>query len=548
MRPFTPLLTASAVVGLIAPAAAQESSAVDVHVTYTSGDSVFLDRGRNDDLEVGDLVVLQDAVHGRREGNLVAVSATTSRATLRDGRSLPQPGTSGRVVLPPGRATAAVLEGDGPKRAPDHPGWTRPPEERDPDTPLLAPAFSVDPWDRPLRIRGRAHVHSLTDIDRAGDRDSRYSIFETGIDLDIRNLFARGGQLGFSGDLERRVRDIGGSDDETEDFGRIDRFFYRWGEGVDAPLVVTLGRFVPRDTPEFGLLDGVETSVHAGSIGRFTLDLGALPALSAKRTGFDDKQVSIGWRWVESDAEKVATTLALQQTWHDGDRDRRLVIGKVDWSPAKGVILHGDTWLDVYDGDDRTKSGMELTEAHLSASWRVDADHTLRASTSLTRWPELLRDEFPRVTRRLLDDRRVSRGDVGGGHRLGRHVRLNERVGIWSDEDASGVTADATVRLPGIFLDRNEPYVRLFRTDGSFESGMGLRVGDRHRFDDAAVGLAFETSRSDVGHGSRRVRNSVLATIDLTPALDWSLSIETDARFGDDQDGVSLSVYAEYRF
>jgi len=153
------------------------------------------------------------------------------------------------------------------------------------------------------------------------------------------------------------------------------------------------------------------------------------------------------------------------------------------------------------------------------------------------------------VAARFLEDNEVVRGDVGGWHRLHENVRLDERVGVWSDQDDSGVTGNLGLRFPDLFVQRNEPGIRAFRIDGATEDGFGVRISDRHSFDDVSFAVAWETSEHEYDlDGETRTRQAILFTVDIHPATEWSLSAETDYRFGDDQDAVSLSLYIEYRF
>ena len=524
---------------------------VEVRVTFASADSVYLDQGENADIHIGDLVTLISGARGHVEARIVALSSNSSRAKMVDGKRTPAVGARGTVVVAARSADdVARGEDEGPKRAPEHPEWTAAIPDRDPDAPLLAPAFLMRAHERAATFRGRVRVQMLIDEDRNGDRDATFSLYRGGLDLDATNVFGRGGLIEFSGELTRRVSEIGGLDDETEDDLRIDRLSYRWGQGFDSPLVVAVGRFMPRDTPEFGLVDGAEASFSVGEFGRITLNGGALPEPSADRKTFDDLSASVAWRWRDDERERLVTVLALQQTWHEGDADRRLVLARADWSPTDSVTLHGDTWLDIYDSQDEIKGeGIELTEARGSAVWNVTRDHGLRASASYARFPELLRYEFDDVAARFLENNEVFRAGVGGWHRLHENVRVDERVGIWSDQDDDGVTADLGLRFPDVILPRNEPALRVFRIDAATEDGFGVRVSDRHTFADLSFALAWETSWHDFElSGDTRTRQAVAATVDVYWAEEWSLSVETDYRFGDDQDAVSLSVYLEYRF
>jgi len=533
---------------------------VDVRVTFVSGNSVYLDRGRGAGIEVGDRVLIETPSGAKVEARIIVVATTTSRAEFAEGQEVPAPGSHGTVLVPANRAGAAPVvekpEGSRPVSeagdVPEHPPWTRTLEDEGTDTPLLAPAFHRSPLERPTDVRGRIFTSLLYDIDRGGDRDNTYALVELGADISVDNPFKHGGLLEFTGLIRRRQTDIGGENDEVISDGRIDRLYYRWGGGMDAPLQMQFGRFLPLDTPELGLIDGIEGNLSLEGAGRVGLNFGFMPVPFPSRDTLDDFGVTLSWRWAESEAERLVLSFAGHQSWHDGERDRSLLIGRFAYRPERTLSLTGSAWVDYYDSSDEVKSpGLELTEAYLYGTWNYLPGHGVRLSYSFTRWPELKRLEFRPVAAERLRDNRVSRVSLFIWQDLMEHLKLDGRVGYWTDQDDDGVTGDLTLRTPNLLVDGLDLSGTVFRTDGSYSEGHGYRLTARQGLPSAAISLSYEQLNSDLRHtgGSNTLNTRGLTlNLDYFPASRWSFSLDLDYRFGDSQDALGLGLVAQYRF
>ena len=142
-----------------APALAQDTVRVEVRVTFASGDSVYLDKGRDSGLDSGDIVVLEDPTRGRLKAELTVVSTTTARAVMQGGQVPPDPGTRGEILIPADRLaeeTPVEPRRPGPgEEVPEHPPWEREEGPRDPDQPLITPSFHKPRTEREAEWRGR---------------------------------------------------------------------------------------------------------------------------------------------------------------------------------------------------------------------------------------------------------------------------------------------------------------------------------------------------------------------------------------------------------
>lgn len=531
---------------------------VEVRVTFASGDSVYVDKGRGAGLEIGDIVVLEDPTRGRLEAELTVVATTSARARMRSGQEPPEPGVRGEVIIPSDRVEPEEAPAPGPgageggKETPAHPPWKGEIGERKPDTPLLAPAFHQDPSERPVTWRGRIFTHLLTNVDREGDADSRYFLARLGADVSATNLFGRGGLFRIAADVEDRKVDVDGGRDRNDGDFRLDRFYYEWGGGWDASLLVDIGRYLPHQTPELGIVDGLGVVYDIG-FGSLGVDLGALPEPQPDRASFEDWGGTISWRYASGERDSFTATAAYQQTWHKGDQDRSLLLLKTTYTPTLDAGFFASVWIDHYGSNDVIKSsGFELTELHLNGWWRFAPDHRARLGYSRIRWPELLRNEFPEIAARLIEDNLVNRVDLSTTHDLTDHWRLDTRIGWWGDQDDSGVTGHLTASVRNLVASGMTLSATAFRTDGSVSRGYGLRLQARQSLTAAFLSLGYEISKREIDStaigGGDLTQHAIFASVDWSFGRNWSLSVNGDYRFGDAQDAVSLGVYVQYRF
>ena len=63
---------------------------------------------------------------------------------------------------------------------------------------------------------------------------------------------------------------------------------------------------------------------------------------------------------------RLSASAGFQKSWHNGDADRDLFVGKFHYLPLAGWDVHGTAWVDFYTSGD-TKSGLGLTQAYLTA-------------------------------------------------------------------------------------------------------------------------------------------------------------------------------------
>ena len=535
---------------------------VEVRVTAVSIGGVFIDHGRADGLRTGDQVRFFPLGRPVSTGVVRAVSRTSSRVEVQAIEGL-EVGVVGRVRIPVTRLATEPVEGEGedatePEEAdelsddvPEHPPWEHPPESWDESMPLLAPVEQIEPEDRKARVSGRAYVDGLSTWDN-GPVDQRFLIARSGVDVLYENVFGRGGALSFDGEISHRLSRVAGQD-EDETFGRLDRFSYGWGFGADEPRSYEVGRFLQREFPEFGVLDGFEFGQRLPNGDRVGASFGYLPEPSKTMDTGDDLQIAGYYRFVSDPDERVTVGTGFQKTWHQGHPDRDLAIVTALAQPVDRMSLYGSAWVDFYgDGDTAKPDAVELTQLQLSSTYTTEGGHGGGLFASHFRWPDLERDEFGSLTPEQIRRNRTSRIGVNGWGRLSEHVRLSGRFDYWEDQDGNGFSGEIRADLADLLYDRGLVSLSVFETEGQFTSGLGARVFANRRFDAGTVTGSWDATSFEqsgfVGSQETLLHQTLRAGWDTTLDSGWDLSFFAERRFGDQQDSISVGLFVQRRF
>ncbi len=531
---------------------------VDVVVTYVTGQDVFLDRGRLAGLRVGDIVRFPER-GANVEAEIVTVSSASARAEFAiDLEPIPT-GTRGRVDVPASRPRPSDRATPGAAKPtpgqPDHPPWSRDIEPRDDDEPLLAPAFGILPADRPVDFRGRVFLGWNGRWDRAGDRDVRDYQTRLGADLRWDNLFGIGGRFEVDAEVRRRDLDLDGANEDATTRTRLERFSYLWGWDSAAPVRVEVGRFVSDDLPELGVIDGADVMARTG-LGDFGVIAGGYPEPSFDRGTGDSATVAVYHRVRAGTQRRFSFVSAYQHSWHLGDNDRDLFLGRLEWNPNAEWSLYSNAWVDYYTSDDRLKSsGLELTEVFGTVQYRPSRAHSFRVSASQSRWPELRRDEFATASETLAETVRRSRrrqARLSTRHRLATHLRVDTRTRVWSDQDDDGYGAEVSLRTPNWPSPGWELLAAVSYRENPAGDTPGLRAGITHAGRSHTFQLLYlhsEQNYDALSIGEQSITSQrAIVLFDWLAGEHWTWSSQIEAAFGDDEDSTGANVYLQYRF
>ena len=552
------ILTALVALLLAGTLRAQAVQKIAVQVTFVSGRSVYLDRGRNAGIQPGDVVLLQPVGRETVRGMVQSVAAGSCRAELSGDPAGIDLGTRGEVVVPEGRGQGA-RNGAGQSQTASrpasrqHPPWQQPMGKMDPGAPLLAPVFGQGRGGRPTRVRGRAYAQALGTVDGGADRDSRYLLGRMGSALTVENLPGLGGDLHVDGQVDHRRTSLEGGPDTDTTRGWFDRLSYATGGERHDTWRLELGRFLHNDFPEPGLLDGAELALQTEGLGRFGASFGAMPEPYPGWPDGDDVQAALFHRIAFGEEEQVASGIALQKTWHDGHRDRDLLIWNLDLHPDEDFWLHAAVWVDLYGGGDTVKDdGLQVTEARANATWALTPGSGLGVDVAHVRWPEMLRREFASLTPEQVRDARVDRFGLRAWSGLSERTRLDARAALWDDQDRSGWDGDVRLAVRDLFWQGHEGSILAFYTEGAFVSGPGVRLGSTASFGASWLTLSGEValyeSRALGGSTVDLTQYALTASYDVAFAADWSLTTSFDWRYGDDLQAVTLGLFIQTRF
>ncbi len=541
---------------LLCGIAAAADVRVEIRVTSIAGSAVYVDRGSSSGLAEGDRVEFRLETTTVATGIVRSVTTNGARVELDVGSDKPVVGTRGEAIVPdsrPGTKTPPQVQGT-PAPAVEHPPWTHPPETWNDETPLLAPAFGIAPEERERRLSGRAWFRFDGTDDVEGAR--KYGLAAVGTDVRLENPFGDGGSLRFDVEAFTRQSDVSNDDglyDYDQSHVRIDRFVYEFGGTEDRPNHFQFGRFLQAGLPELGLLDGAEWNHRTRGGSDFGVSFGWMPEPFADRTSFQDLQASVHYRYAFDPERRATVGLAYQNTWHEGEQDRNLVIAQTEVRPSESVSLRATAWVDLYDSSDTIKgSGAELTEARITATWRTTATSGLAINALERRIPELLRDEF--LPRRADDVKNsvLDRIGLSGWTSLSTRVRVDARVENWFDENDNGYSGELGATLSEVFGSGSSISGAAQWAEGSYSSGPGARLQLHDTIGTTGLGLGWQSfwyTQSDFsGADDQIAQHSIFGSVDVPLTESWDLSVYGDRTMGDDLDSWTLGVRLQTRF
>lgn len=562
-------------------ARAVEDVRIAVRVASIAGGAVYLDRGRADGLLQGDRIVF--ALAGSSASGVVrATSKNGARVEMDPGSPLPPIGTGGEArvpadrVQPPTKPTVGAQQSPaqqrpsapepraapppatqepvvGDRREPQHPPWNAAPEEWSTDRPLLAPAFGSRAEERPTRVFGRAWI-DFEHRQNSEGASARYDSSSIGADATVENPFHDGGTLRAGIEVHSRSGDALDPAFERDESGlRVDRLSYAIGGTEMRPNRFEIGRFLPREFPELGLLDGVEWSHVARSGTTFGASAGWLPEPFPARDSFQDLQAAVFWRQSlgRDGADNVG--LAYQSTWHSGTPDRDLVLAQLETRIARDLEARLATWIDVYTSKDtREGSGVELTEARGSLTWRTSATSGIDLHAEHRTFPDMLRSEFLAVSADELARAKLDRAGVSAWADVTRSMRIDFRTDAWRDQDDDGITGELGATLREVLWRDGDIGATLVYADGSYSSGPGVRLLAVKHVGRVQATLGWQSYRFDQKDFTNQdvalAQHAAFATFDFALGARIDLSLFGDKSFGDRIDAWSAGLRLETGF
>ena len=537
--------------------AADPPEILQVTVIGTTGRSVLIDHGRSAGVAPGQRVRFYPPGLGEVEGVIQNTSVDSARVELPPGTPLPVVGSRGEVELTPGSATPRRDEDDVNSResqegAVDHPPWSRKLETRGLNESLLAPGYRLRANDRKPRVDGRIFTQLNYTWDRGEDRESEFYLGRVGVSGTATNLLHNGGRLRFAGEGNVRGVNLGEGDDSSESRFRADRLSYAVGGHEYSASRGEIGRFYSQHIPELGLIDGAEGVLRFQNGLSTGIGLGAFPLPHTKRKAGEDLGAYMFVEYESESDHALTAILAYQKTWHKGDTDRDLIVGRFNVHPAKSIWLYGNVKADVHTSDDTLEDDdIEISEAWVQARFMPDRKKGATISFSHYSWPQLKRSEFQGLSDELFSDGRVDRGSVYGWYRLAEDVRVSARGNVWSDQDNSGGGGELGIDWTDIADHGTSLHGSVTYTSAAFNDGIGFRGEVRQGFKSFDLLAGYQIFRYDqsslISGDENFVRHRARAGVNWFRA-NWYNSLSSDYYFGDGENAVGIMLFTSYRF
>ncbi len=534
--------------------ASSQDTLLQVTVTSTTGRSIFIDLGRNDGIEPGHVARFFPPGLGEVEGVVRDASPDTARIEVIDATAIPV-GTHGEIAVPAG---SRVNQKDTTNsRVPSHAPWTRKMESQDESVPLLSPVQRQKASDRPPEIDGRVYTQFDYTWDRGDDRLAEYYYARMGVTMSATNQLGWGERFELS--TQGSVRGYKQEGDEEEGGGserdtrwRLDRLSFTLGGYEYSPYRLQLGRFYPTDVPEIGLIDGVEAAVLYPNGLRIGGTLGFLPLPSAERKTGDDFSANLFLAKQPKRGESLSYMLVYEKTWHKGEADRDLILGRISLQPTESLWLYGSFKADIYtSGDPNKGSGIGLTQAYLQARYTPSDKYGFGLSLSHFEWPDILREEYGEPDPELIDEGHVDRAELSAWYKLTPDFRVTGRVNAWEDHRDQGYGGQIGFDWTNISRYDFSLHSSVRYTTGSFTEGTGYRLELRKNFKSIYTYLAYdrydyETINAD-DVSSEYTRQTLRGGLDWRFG-NWALNVSEHYEFGDNDDAFGTELYLEYRF
>lgn len=542
-----------AAVFLCAAASAQEDVFEQLALRVSSlrpDGQVVVDRGRRDLVEVGDRVVLLPRNGPAVNARVVEVDERTALVAFFNPIDKVPVGTRGHALLPKARRAAAPPPAHDPSRPVPAPVQQEPvkpgPDEWQPGMPLLGVTRPPRPDERRSTMNGRTYVsgNAVRTLDTWNN-----SFLTVGTDFDVDNLGPRGGILHFHGDFNwsRETSERTGQD------LRLYEASYEEGGTRQKPWRWQVGRFLQRDMPEFGVLDGGMIARRTEGGDRFGASLGYLPELDEDMESAADLQFAAWYVWNQDVAERVSLALGYQKTWHRFDADRDLVVGRFRFLPLEGWMVQGTVFVDLYTGRDTLKDdSFEVTRANTFVSRRWDKAGGLEFFYDHEEYPEQRRRELPQqIQPQTLIDAHVDRASVHGYVYSG-DTRWFARLTGWADEERTGGAAELGVEFASGLTERGRTTLAAFQVQGLTNSQIGARL--QHGGDLAGgridllyeIGLVHHESFPDDRDDLLQHRLAALWTTGLGSG--WNATFFGDGTLWDEELSFGLGLYLQKHF
>jgi len=418
-------LPALCVCGWSAGIASAEEITVSCRVTYEAREGIYVNRGADDGLRQGTAGTLRFENGRVLEFDVLHVARTSALLHL----TSPFPEDEhyiGRTVQLTFKQTFAREEDEKAGR----PLNEKAKSADDGDfVPLLAPP----PWTIGLpRSRNISHgqirLHQMLQTDNQDSLD--YSLTRLGSSGSLEKLHGSPWSLEWSGDLAYRTGDAYRHHPDHEKL-RLDVYLASFYRSFGEYNFLRLGRFLPRELPGIGYVDGVQRQISHTDSWRLGLIAGLKPDRS-NLDPFGNEPIVATYATYETgdrDGKHYIATVGLLGSVYKGQADRlaMLVDQRASWDSSLTVYSTTEVAFDV--GGAETRTGTKLNRLDVSAVSTVSEFLTLRAGMDHWERPD---NQSERDLLSVEDERLFDRGFwrywVGSDQYLPGNLKLFEQI------------------------------------------------------------------------------------------------------------------------
>lgn len=534
-----------------APLLAQQEEILQARTLSSHGATAQIDQGRESHVEPGDLVWFRPLGSEQVRGVVQTVQARTAWVLLQGQETNLPTGTPAEVSIT--RPQGAKETPDAWLRDPNSalpttpPVWQSDPFPYDPEAPLLTDIPQTEEPSTPSTWSGQTYL--LFDVIRDRNSASRTSTFgRAGADFYGEDVGSPEGSMRLSFDMDIRSFSGDGSS-ERDTHLRLERLSYAHRLSRDHPTHWQVGRFLPSEFPEFGVLDGAEFVYRRSDGHRFGSSVGYLPQPGQEyRTG-EDLQVAATYQGMLGEERQFRWGLGFQKSWHEGTPDRDLAILKAHYLPSAKFSWTNSAWVDFYNSSDTSKSsGPEIS---LWTSYLYWNQGSSGSSLGFRHWrlPQTLRFRKSDSIFLAPIEARTSRVDASSWVRLGSRMRLNGQANYWKSESRSGTGGDVRIDFETPFGPGSRGWAGFFAQEGGDNDVGGLRLGQSITLQSHHLRLSWEGARyRPTDEDGTLFQRDLRFGWDYRSTSNWMLSLDFGMRRGDEQDTLSAGLYLQRSF
>ena len=405
-----------------------DEASLSARITYEIPDGVYIDKGTDQGLTQGCTGTLR--LDDGRMLEFEVLNAAKQSALLRLAGSTPtQDKLAGRLVeLAFEKDTSAQEE----TQDANEPSTKKPARSFEGDfVPLLAPPSWVMGQPKADNIfHGQVNIRHMLQRDNEYGLD--YSVSHLGSSGSLERI--EGSPWGFewSGDVSYRDGDAYRSNPDYQD-PRLDLYMASFQRPIDGDGFLRFGRFLPRELPGIGYVDGIQEQISQSE----NVRIGAIAGFKPNRRDLAfsaDEPLFAPYATFESGQrgkEYYLATVGLLASLYEGKADRLALLldQRADLNPQLSIYSTAQVDFDV--GAAETRTGTHLTRLDTFAVYKLSPGLSFRAGLDHWERPD---NQAERDLLAFEDDRFFDRGYwrywVGSDQGLPWRLRLSEEISI----------------------------------------------------------------------------------------------------------------------